>query len=67
MTAWCHLPTIFNRRHALRYAGLIALCVAFITTLFFAHAAHAVPNVTKTLTFQGRLTNSTGAIVPDGY
>jgi hypothetical protein len=67
MTAWCHLPTIFNRRHALRSAGLLALCVAFITTLLFAHAAHAVPNVTKTLTFQGRLTSSTGAVVPDGH
>jgi hypothetical protein len=40
--------------------------VAFITTLLFAHAAHAVPNVTKTLTFQGRLTSATGAVVPDG-
>lgn len=66
MTAWCHLPTIFNRRHALRYAGLIALCAAFITTLFFANAAHAVPNTTKTLNFQGRLLSSSGAVVPDG-
>jgi hypothetical protein len=66
MTAWCHLPTIFNRRHALRYAGLIALCAAFITTLLFVHAAHAIQSTTKTLNFQGRLLSSSGAVVPDG-
>lgn len=66
MTAWCHLPTIFNRRHALRLAGLTALCAAFITTIFFVNAANAVQSTTKTLTFQGRLLSSTGAVVPDG-
>lgn len=67
MTAWCHLPTIFNRRYALRSAGLLALCAAFITTLLFASISHAVPNVTKTITFQGRLLTAAGAVVPDGH
>lgn len=67
MTAWCHLPTIFNQRHALRSAGLLALCAAFITTLLFANVSHAVPSVTKTITFQGRLLSAAGAVVPDGH
>jgi len=66
MTAWCHLPTIFNRRYALRYAGLIALCAAFITTLLFVTVSHALPSTTKTVNFQGRLLTSTGGVVPDG-
>jgi hypothetical protein len=41
--------------------------VAFITTLLFANVSHAVPNVTKTLSFQGRLTSASGAVVPDGH
>jgi hypothetical protein len=67
MTAWCHLPTIFNRRYALRYAGLLALCAAFITTLLFVNVSHAVNGTTKTVNFQGRLLSSTGAVVPDGH
>ncbi len=66
MTVWCHLPTIFNQRHALRSAGLLALCVALTTTLFFNVVTHAAPGVNKTLSFQGRLLRSNGGIVPDG-
>lgn len=66
MTVWYHLVTISIRRHALRTAGLIALCVALTTTLLFAHAVHAVPNVTKTISFQGRLQTASGAVVADG-
>lgn len=66
MTAWCHLPTIFNQRYALRSAGLLALCVALITTLLFASFAHAIPSTNKTINFQGRLLTSTGGVVPDG-
>lgn len=67
MIAWCHLPTIFNQRHALRLAGLLTLCAALITTLFFIDVSHAAPNTTKTITFQGRLLTAAGAVVPDGH
>ncbi len=67
MTVWYQLSTIHNRRPVLRTVVLLALCVAFITTLFFADALRAAPNVTKTINFQGRLSASSGAVVPDGY
>jgi hypothetical protein len=67
MTVWCHLPTIFNQRHALRIAGLLSLCVALTTTLLFANVSRAVPSTDRTLNFQGRLLNSSGAVVADGY
>jgi hypothetical protein len=66
MTAWCHLPTIFNRRYALQLAGLLALCTALMTALLFANVSHALPSTDRTVSFQGRLTTSTGAVVPDG-
>ncbi len=67
MTVWCHLPTIFKQRHALRLVGLLTLCVALTTTLLFANVSHASTGVNQTLSFQGRLLSSTGAVVPDGY
>lgn len=67
MTVWSHLPTIFKRRHALRIAGILALCVALSTTLFFAVVSHAAPGINPTLSFSARLQNATGGIVPDGY
>lgn len=67
MYVWCHLPTIFNQRRALRIAGLLTLCVALITTLFFANVSQAAPGINKTLSFNGRLQFSTGAVVPDGH
>lgn len=67
MTVWCHLPTIFNQRYALRSAGLLTLCVALITTLFFTSVLHAAPGINKTLSFQGRLLRSNGGVVPDGH
>jgi len=66
MNVWCHLPTIFNRRNALRFAAILTLCVAITTTLFFS-VSHAVAGVNQTLSFQGRLLSSSGAVVPDGY
>lgn len=65
MTVWYFISTIFNRRYALRNAGLIALCVALITTLFFANV-HASVNTNRTISFQGRLLRSGGGVVPDG-
>lgn len=63
-----HTPsTIFSRRHALRIAGLIALCVAITTTLFFSASLHAAPGINQTLSFSGRLMNSAGGIVADGH
>lgn len=67
MTVWCHLPTIFNQRYLLRIAGILTLCVAFITMLFFSVAVHAAPGVNQTISFQGRLLTSAGAPVPDGF
>lgn len=67
MTVWCHLPTIFNRRHALRIAGLIMLCVALITTLFLTSTTRAEAGINQTISFQGRLLNAAGGIVPDGH
>ena len=67
MNVWYHLSTIFNWRQALRIAGLIALSVALITTLLFGNSAQAAPGVNQTLSFQGRLLNSSGGTVADGY
>lgn len=70
MNVWCHLPTITNRRFALRIAGLLLLSVALITTLFFANIsnfANAAPGTNKTINFQGRLLTASGASVPDGH
>lgn len=67
MTVWCHLPTIFKRRFALRLAGLLSLCVALTTTLLFANVSHAIPSTTRTLSFQARLLSASGAVVPDGF
>ncbi len=40
--------------------------VVLITALIISYSAQAV-STTRTLSFQGRLASSTGAIVPDGY
>ena len=66
MNVWCHLPTIFNRRHALRTAGLLALCVALTTTLFFSIISRAAPGVNQIIAFQGRLLDASGNVVADG-
>lgn len=66
MTMWYHLPTIFNRRYALPFVGLISLIVAIITATFLTIApAQAASN--HTLAFQGRLLMSNGSAVPDGH
>ncbi len=67
MNVWLHLPTIVKWRHGLRTAGIITLCVAFITTLFLVAPANAATGVNQTISFQGRLLSSTGAVVPDGH
>ncbi|TAH32970.1 hypothetical protein EYC58_02335 [Candidatus Saccharibacteria bacterium] len=67
MNVWYHQSTIFKRCRALRTAGLVAICVAFITTLLFAHVSGAATGVNQTVSFQGRLQSSAGAVVPDGY
>lgn len=67
MTVWCHLPTIFNQRFVLRIAGILTLCVALITMLFFSVVTHAAPGTNQTISFQGRLLTSAGTPVPDGF
>ena len=67
MTVWYSPSTIFKQRRALRIAGLLTLSVAFITMLFFAIPAHAVQGVNQTISFQGRLLDNSGTVVPDGH
>ncbi len=67
MTVWCHLPTIFKQRRILQIVGLLMLCVALITTLFFSVTARAQVGTNQTISFQGRLLDTQGNAVPDGY
>lgn len=67
MTVWCQPNTIFKERHALRTAGLIALCVALITTLFFGDVSRATAGINQTLSYSGRLLQANGSVVPDGH
>lgn len=67
MNVWRHIPTIFKQRHVLRIAGLLSLCVALITTLLFADVSRAQAGINRTLSFQGRLLNSSGGVVADGH
>jgi len=66
MNVWYHQSTIIRHRHALRTAALITLCVALITTLFFANVSRAAPGINQTMSFQGRLLDASGDVVPDG-
>lgn len=67
MNVWYHLSTIFNQRRVLQIAGLLTLCVAFITMLFLSITASAAPGVNQTVSFQGRLMTPQGQPVPEGY
>jgi hypothetical protein len=67
MNVWYHSTTIFNQRRVLQIAGLLTLCVAFITMLFFSVVTHAAPGVNQTISFQGRLLTPQGQPVPEGY
>jgi len=71
MITWWHHPTIlnlrFDRRLALRISCILLLCIALITTLFLNVVAHAAPGTNQTIGFQGRLLDSNGDIVPNGY
>lgn len=64
---WATILTIFKRRQTLRTAGLLALCVALITTLLFDVSTMATPGINRTISFQGRLQYSTGGAVADGF
>lgn len=67
MTVWCNISTIFNQRRVLWIAGLLTLCVVIITMLFFADAVKATTGTNQTMSFQARLLQASGAVVPDGY
>lgn len=68
MNVWYTIPTIFSQRRILQIAGLLTLCVALITALFFSAAPiHAAPGVNQTISFQGRILSTNGSPVPDGY
>lgn len=64
---WCHLPTGFKRRTALRTVAILPVFIALFTTLIFPYSSTAAPGINQTLNFQGRLLRSTGGVVPDGY
>ncbi len=67
MNVWCTFSTIFNQRRVLQIAGLLTLCVAFITMLFLASTTNAAPGVNQTISFQGRLMTPQGQPVAEGY
>ena len=67
MNVWCTFSTIFKQRRVLQIAGLLTLCVAFITMLFLSSIANAAPGVNQTVSFQGRLMTPQGQPVPEGY
>lgn len=66
MLKWCHTPTGFRFWSVLQFVALVFAIVALSTTVFFARPSAAAPATNKTLTFQGRLLTSAGAVVPDG-
>ena len=53
-------------RHRLPHFKLVAIATLLFVGLFYAHA-HAATGINQTVEFQGRLLNSQGATVPDGY
>lgn len=71
MTVWSHLSTILgmrlNRRFAFSVTVIFTLCIALITTLIFSSVSQAAPGVNQTIGFQGRLLDSNGNVVPNGY
>ncbi len=67
MNVWYHLSTILNQRRVLRLAGILTLCVAFITMLFFSAVSNAAPGINQTISFQARLLTSGGTPVPNGF
>lgn len=64
---WCHLPTGFRLIRLLRIVVATLLFVALTTTLFFGISAHAAPATSQTIGFQGRLLDTKGNSVPDGF
>ncbi len=66
MNVWSNPPTIIKQRYALLTAGLLTLLVALTTTLLFANVSQAAPGINEKMSFQGRLLNSSGGVVPDG-
>lgn len=67
MHVWYKSSTIFKIQTNLTFLGMFLICVVLITTLFLNSFANAAPGINQTLSFQGRLTNSSGGAVADGY
>lgn len=69
MTVWTRQHTYSNRRHILCIAGLTILIVAIITTVLLAMVAKvdATTSNNYTLGFQGKLLDTSGNTVPDGF
>lgn len=66
MNMWCHLPTGYIRRFVLQFVALVLIFVALFTTLILAPVSSAVASTNRTISFQGRLLTSGGAVVADG-
>lgn len=67
MIVWSHPSTGLIRRYAVKIAVIFTLFVALITTLFISISINAAPGINQTIGFQGRLLDSNGNVVPDGF
>ena len=73
MNVWYETPTIFgirrvfSGRKAIRLIGALIVVVAFITTLGFNLTQTVSANANRVISFQGKLLNSSGQSVDDGY
>jgi len=64
---WCHLSTRIRIIRALRFVTFVMLFAVLITALFLSVISRAAPGANQTIGFQGRLLDSSGAVVADGY
>ena len=65
MTAVTLTTVIFVRTWRICVATLLVMCTVFAGVWLFSPSTHAA--IPTTLSFQGRLTDSTGALMPDGF
>ncbi len=67
MSRWCHILTGFNQRYRLRFAALAFTAVVLVAAVFSIPGVQAAPSTQRTISFQGRLLNAAGNVVPDGH
>ena len=64
---WCRFTAIFTGGHTLSYIALVSLVTTLVVTLVVSPVTNAAAGIYETINFQGRLLQSTGAVVNDGY